>query len=156
YVFIACIALGVMTISGVGSVAASLGDGLAREGRTLLGGDVAFSLFQREAKPEEVAFLRSRGKVSSIASLRGMARAADGRLALVEIKAADDAYPMLGQLTLEPDMPMADLLAEHDGAFGAAADQTLLARLDLKLGDRVNVGQATFQIRSIVNAEPDK
>jgi putative ABC transport system permease protein len=156
YVFIACIALGVMTISGVGSVAASLGDGLAREGRTLLGGDVAFSLFQREAKPEEVAFLRSRGKVSSIASLRGMARATDGQLALVEIKAVDDAYPMLGQLSLEPDLPLADLLAERDGAFGAAADQTLLARLDLKLGDRVNVGQASFQIRSIVNAEPDK
>ena len=49
YVFIACIALGVMAIAGVGSVAASLGDGLAREGRTLLGGDVAFSLMQREA-----------------------------------------------------------------------------------------------------------
>ena len=31
YVFIACIALGVMTISGVGSVAASLGDGLDRK-----------------------------------------------------------------------------------------------------------------------------
>lgn len=43
YVFIACIALGVMAIAGVGSVAASLGDGLAREGRTLLGGDAAFS-----------------------------------------------------------------------------------------------------------------
>ena len=156
YVFIACIALGVMTISGVGSVAASLGDGLAREGRTLLGGDVAFSLFQREAKPEEVALLRSRGAVSSIASLRGMARAADDRLALVEIKAVDAAYPMLGQLSLEPDMPIADLLAEHDGAFGAAADQTLLTRLDLKLGDRISVGQATFQLRSIVNSEPDK
>src|SRR5437868_14228848 len=39
YVFIACIALGVMAIAGVGSVAASLGDGLARGGRTLLGGD---------------------------------------------------------------------------------------------------------------------
>ena len=156
YVFIACIALGVMTISGVGSVAASLGDGLAREGRTLLGGDVAFSLFQREAKPEEIAFLRARGKVSSIATLRGMARASDDRLALVEIKAVDDAYPMLGQLSLEPEMPIADLLAERDGAFGAAADQTLLARLDLKLGDRVHVGQSAFQIRSIVNAEPDK
>src|ERR1700742_5177228 len=78
YVFLACIPLGVMTISGVGSVAASLCDGLAREGRTLLGGDVAFSLFQREAKPEEVALLRSRGEVSSIASLRGMARTSDG------------------------------------------------------------------------------
>ncbi|HZR71930.1 ABC transporter permease [Bradyrhizobium sp.] len=156
YVFIACIALGVMTISGVGSVAASLSDGLAREGRTLLGGDVAFSLFQREAKPDELAFLNSRGKVSSIATLRGMARAEDGRLALVEIKAVDGDYPMLGQLSLAPDLPVADLLAEHDGAFGAAADQTLLARLDLKLGDRVTVGQATFQIRSVVNSEPDK
>ena len=64
YVFIACIALGVMAIAGVGSVSASLSDGLAREGRTLLGGDVSFVLFQREAKPEEVAFLRSRGTVS--------------------------------------------------------------------------------------------
>ena len=68
YVFIACIALGVMAIAGVGSVAASLGEGLAREGRTLLGGDVAFSLIQREAKPDEVAFLRSRGEVSVAAT----------------------------------------------------------------------------------------
>ena len=58
YVFIACIALGVMAIAGVGSVAASLSEGLTREGRTLLGGDVSFSLIQREAKPEELAFLR--------------------------------------------------------------------------------------------------
>jgi putative ABC transport system permease protein len=156
YVFIACIALGVMTISGVGSVAASLSDGLAREGRTLLGGDVAFSLFQREAKPDEIAFLRSRGDVSVTASLRGMARTADGRLALVEIKAVDGAYPMLGELTLEPRLPVADVLAERDGAFGAAADQTLLTRLDLSLGDRVTIGSATFQIRSIDNGEPDK
>ena len=156
YVFIACIALGVMAIAGVGSVSASLGDGLAREGRTLLGGDVAFSLFQREAKSDEVAFLRSRGDVSVIATLRGMARASDGRLALVEIKAVDATYPMLGELALEPKLPLADLLAEREGAFGAAADSTLLARLDLKLGDRVSIGNATFQIRSIVSAEPDK
>src|SRR5947207_14522864 len=109
YVFIGCIALGVMAIAGVGSVAASLGEGLAREGRTLLGGDVAFSLIQREAKPQEVAFLRARGEVSVAATLRGMARAADGRLALVEVKAVDAGYPMLGELTLDPKLPMADL-----------------------------------------------
>ena len=156
YVFIACIALGVMAIAGVGSVAASLSEGLAREGRTLLGGDVAFSLIQREAKPDEVAFLRSRGEVSVAATLRGMARTGDGRLALVELKAVDGGYPMLGELTLDPKMPVADLLAERDGAFGAAADSTLLARLDLKIGDRVSVGSATFQIRSVVGTEPDK
>jgi putative ABC transport system permease protein len=156
YVFIACIALGVMAIAGVGSVAASLSEGLTREGRTLLGGDVAFSLIQREAKPDEVAFLRSRGEVSVAATLRGMARAGDGRLALVELKAVDASYPMLGELTLTPKIPMADLLAERDGAFGAGVDSTLLARLDLKIGDRVTIGGATFQIRSVVGAEPDK
>jgi putative ABC transport system permease protein len=156
YVFIACIALGVMAIAGVGSVAASLGEGLAREGRTLLGGDVAFSLIQREARPDEVAFLRSRGQVSVAATLRAMARAGDGRLALVELKAVDGAYPLLGALTLEPNMPVADLVAERDGTFGAAADSTLLARLDLKLGDRLTIGSASFQIRSVIDAEPDK
>ena len=144
YVFIACIALGVMAIAGVGSVAASLSEGLAREGRTLLGGDVAFSLIQREAKPDEVAFLRSRGALSVAATLRAMARTADGRLALVELKAVDGAYPMLGELTLQPQMPVNELLAERDGAFGAAADSTLLARLDLKLGDRVSDRRGEF------------
>src|SRR6202171_3002912 len=156
YVFIACIALGVMAIAGVGSIAASLGEGLAREGRTLLGGDVAFSLIQREAKPDEVAFLRSRGEVSVAATLRGMVRTGDGRLALVELKAVDGAYPMLAEMTLDPRMPVADLLAERDGAFGAGVDSTLLARLDLKLGDHVTIGSARFQIRSVVAAEPDK
>ena len=113
YVFIACIALGVMAIAGVGSVAASLSEGLTREGRTLLGGDVAFSLIQREAKPEEIAFLRARGEVSVAAALRVMARSGDGKLALVELKAVDGNYPMLGELTLDPKMPMADLLAER-------------------------------------------
>src|ERR1700735_4200030 len=156
YVFIACIALGVMAIAGVGSVAASLGEGLTREGRTLLGGDAAFSLIPRAANPQEVALLRSRGQVSVAATLRGMARTTDGRLALVELKAVDGAYPMLGEVTLAPKMPVPDLLAGRAGAFGAAADPTLLARLDLKVGDRVTVGSATFQIRSVVDAEPHK
>ena len=156
YVFIACIALGVLAIAGVGSVAASLSNGLAREGRNLLGGDVAFVLFQREAKPAELAFLRSRGQVSVIATLRGMARSSDDRLALVEMKAVDGSYPMLGELSLDPALTLQDVLAERDGSFGAAADPALLARLDLKIGDKVTIGDTSFQIRSEVNAEPDK
>ena len=160
YVFIACIALGVMAIAGVGSVAASLSEGLTREGRTLLGGDAAFSLIQREAKPEEVDFLRTRGQVSVAAALRAMARGSDGKLALVELKAVDGNYPLLGELTLDPPMPVADLFAERQETsgptFGAAVDSTFLARLDLKLGDRVTVGNVSYQIRSVVGAEPDK
>src|SRR5215813_3402639 len=84
YVFIACIALGVLAIAAVGSFAESLADGLASQGRVILGGDLAFSLIQREASPAERAFLAARGDVSAVATLRTMARSADGRPALVE------------------------------------------------------------------------
>ena len=94
YVFIACIALGVMAIAGVGSVAASLTEGLAREGRTLLGGDVAFSLIQREATPEERAFLRARGRSRSRRRCAPWRAAATASSALVELKAVDGAYPL--------------------------------------------------------------
>ena len=73
-VFIACIALGVAAIAGVGSFARSLGDGLAREGRVILGGDIAFSLSQREASAAERWFLDAQGKTSVAATLRAIER----------------------------------------------------------------------------------
>jgi putative ABC transport system permease protein len=156
YVFIACIALGVMAIAGVGSVASSLVEGLDREGRVILGGDLSFNLSLREASSEERAFLSARGRLSAAATLRATARTDDGRSALVELKAVDNAYPLTGAVALDPPMPLPAALAERDGAFGAAADPVLLARLDLKPGARISVGSATFEIRAALQVEPDK
>src|ERR1700752_2368785 len=64
YVFIACIALGVMAIAGVGSFARALTDGLGREGQVILGGDADFTLIHREANEAERKFLNAQGKVS--------------------------------------------------------------------------------------------
>ena len=155
-VFIACIALGVMAIAGVGSFARSLTDGLAREGRVILGGDLAFSLIHREASADERAFLERSGKVSTAATMRAMSRTADGRLALVEIKAVDGAYPLYGAVALEPNVPLASALAESNGAYGAAVDATLLARLNLKVGDRLTIGSASIEIAALIRNEPDK
>src|SRR5256885_7352148 len=101
-VFIACIALGVAAIAGVGSFARSLGDGLAREGRVILGGDVSFSLIAREASASERKFLEENGRLSVAAPMRAMARAAHGQTALVEIKAVDSAHPVFRAIGLEP------------------------------------------------------
>ena len=62
-IFLACIALGVAAIAGVSSLSRSLTEGIGREGRRILGGDMAFSLLQREANPAERAFLDSKGRV---------------------------------------------------------------------------------------------
>src|SRR3989440_4505932 len=155
-VFIACVALGVAAIAGVGSFARSLGDGLAREGRVILGGDVSFSLMAREAIAPERKFLDDNGRVSVAATMRAMARAAGGETALVEIKAVDDAYPLFGTVALEPAGDLAAALAERDGAFGAAVDPALLARLGTERGTRIAIGSATIELRATLNSEPDK
>jgi putative ABC transport system permease protein len=157
YVFIACIALGVAAIAGVGSFADSLGDGIARQGRVILGGDVAFSLIQREASPAEKAFLAAHGEVATAATLRAMARAGNARMALVELKAADGAYPLYGTVATEPAGDLASLIARRDdGVYGAVADPTLLARLDLKPGSRLTIGTAAVELTAALTGEPDK
>jgi putative ABC transport system permease protein len=155
-VFIACIALGVLAIAGVGSVAASLSDGVANAGQLFLGGDLSFALIQREASDTERAFLDAHGTLSVVAMTRAMARTGDGRSTLVEVKAVDTAYPLFGSVTTEPKMPLPELLAQKDGAFGAAVDPALLTRLDLKIGDRITIGNAAIELRAALTGEPDK
>ena len=155
-VFISCIALGVMAIAGVGSFSESLFDGLAREGRVILGGDLAFSLIQREASAPERAFLETQGTVAVAATMRAMARTADGRSTLVEIKAVNAAYPLYGAVALDRDAPLAVVLAMRNGVYGAAVDPALLTRLELSPGARLTIGSATIELSAVLKSEPDK
>ena len=155
-IFLACIALGVAAIGGVNSVARSIGDGVAAQGQPLLGGDLRFRLNQREAEAAELAFLRAAGDLSQSASMRSMARLSDGSdQALVEVKAIDDAYPLYGTLETEPALDRDALLGERAGSFGAAAPQLLFERLGLKIGDRIMLGNASFELRAELVSEPD-
>jgi putative ABC transport system permease protein len=154
-VFLSCLVLGVAAIAGVGSFARALSDGFAREGGTILGGDIAFSLIHREAQDAELRFLESRGVVAKVATLRAMARAGEAGTALVEIKAVDGRYPLAGAVKLDSD-DLAATLAKRGDVFGAAAEPELLARFGLARGGRVMVGAATFEIRATLITEPDK
>ena len=80
----------------------------------------------------------------------------NGERALVELKAVDGAYPLFGSVILDPPGDLAAALGERDGVYGAAVDPALLARLDLKAGERVTVGTATIELRAILKNEPDK
>ena len=155
-IFLTCIALGVAAIGGVESVARSITAGIAGQGQSLLGGDIRFELNQREAKPEERAFLDRLGPVAVSAAMRSMARLEDGsNQALVEAKAVDEAYPLYGALEIDPPLPTPELFAKTDGVFGAAAPQLLFDRLGVTLGDRIRVGGATFELRARIVTEPD-
>jgi putative ABC transport system permease protein len=155
-VFLACLALGVAAIAGVGSLARSLSDGLAREGAVILGGDVAFSFALRDATKEERAFFDARGQVSEVATMRAMARAQDGEATVVELKAVDGIYPLTGAVKLDPDMPLSAALAPKDGEYGTVADEALLVRLGLAPGATILIGDARLRLTGKIVTEPDK
>lgn len=157
YVFIACIGLGVAAIAGINSVARALTAGITEEGRSILGGDIAFSLIHRETSPEEMMFLRAKGDVSLVASMRAMVRSADeAGQTLVELKAVDASYPHGGLLTLaDGSSDLQATIAERDGRYGAVAAQGLLDRLGLRIGDTLTLGTESLQLRGVIRSEPD-
>jgi len=157
YVFLACIALGVASIAGVNSVSSALTSGIAAEGRTILGGDMAFRLTQREATPDELEFLERSGLVGRVGNMRAMARNPDGSgQSLVELKAVDEHYPQAGTLVLKGGGGAQAALAKTGGYHGALAVPELLDRLGLKVGDRLALGAIELRIADVIETEPDR
>lgn len=156
-ILLACLALGVAAIAGIGSISTALTRGLAERGQEILGGDVDVRLIHREASAAELAAIQKGNIVSRSAEMRAMARTLAGeRQSLVELKAVDGLYPLYGAMRLDPPMPLGDALALHDGAYGLVAEPSLAARLGLEPGDRVRIGEAVFDLRALIAHEPDR
>ena len=155
WIFLTCLALGTGTIAIIGALSASVERGIDEQGQPLLGGDLEFSLVHRQTTEPELAFIASKGDVSKVATVRGMALTTDST-ALVEVKAVDGNYPLYGAMVLEGGMPLAQAIATKDGVAGAAADPLLLGRLGLKLGDRIKLGGSEIEIRALIANEPDR
>jgi putative ABC transport system permease protein len=150
-VFIACLVLGITVINTVNSLGAAVKQGLAAEAQSLLGGDVEVSVSNANLNDEQKAFIEKYGATSHIVTLRGMAQSSDVPT-LVEIKAIDDAYPLLGNLKLSEGVNRAEVFTEN----GIAAEETLLTQLNVKLGDEILIGMEKFRINAIILNEPDK
>jgi putative ABC transport system permease protein len=155
-IFLASLALGVAAIAAVGTLSAAIIGGLQADARALLGGDVEIQLSQRAPDAAEAFWLREHaGQVSETIEMRAMARAGEAR-ALVELKAVDAAYPLVGELDLAPAQPLAAALARRDGRWGAVAEAGLLAKLGIGVGGRVRVGEAEVEVRGVIGREPDR
>ncbi len=153
YIFLGCIALGVAAISGVNSVAVSITQGISSEGRAILGGDLSFSLVQRGIDAKQRQFLETKGEISTLVTMRAMARMSDGSdQSLIELKAVEANYPLYGALRV--DGVSFNGSSIDDGH--AIADTLLLDRLGLKSGDEIEIGSAKFTLSGAITQEPDR
>ncbi len=166
-VFLACLALGVAAIAAVGMVRGAIEAGLSAQGAVLLGGDAQLRLTYRFATPAERAWMEGRAaRVSEVVDFRSMAVAgsegAEER-ALTQVKAVDEAWPLLGEAVLDPPLPLAEALAGGGRAGGAqpgdlpggVMERALASRLGIAPGDTFRLGLQTFRLTAILISEPD-
>ena len=156
-IFLACLTLGVAAIATVQTVTSGILTSLAEDGRAILGGDIALRRIYEPPPADALAYLDQTAEVSRTREMRSMARSADGETtALVELKAVDGAYPLVGEVELSGGVPLAEALGNVDGRWGAALENSILARLDLEVGDVLELGDSTFEIRATIEHEPDR
>ncbi len=155
-IFLACLTLGVAAIATVQSVSSGVLEGLQRDGQSILGGDISVRRVYRPAEGPELDHFLATATLSTMAEMRSMARTAGGDATLVELKSVDEAYPLYGEMRLREGGALSETLAQQDGVWGAAIEETLLTRLAIGVGDRIEVGDVSLEVRAVIAHEPDR
>ncbi len=154
-IFLLCLMLGVGAIAAVGLVRAAIESGLKSQGAALLGGDVALKFTYRFASDAEKDWMAGQAvRVSEIADFRSMV-VVNEETGLTQIKAVDSAYPLVGAVTLTPEIPLTQALALQSKLPGAVMDGVLVARMGLSVGQSFMLGTKSFELTAILTQEPD-
>ena len=157
---ILAVTLAVAALTAVGFFADRLKGGLQRDARQLLGGDAVVS--SDKVTPQAfVAKARSLGLVVvSTLGFPTMGRAPDaqgGASKLVALKVVEAGYPLRGSLTVVAEPAGAEVKTRAIPKPGEAwIEASLLDSLNLRMGDALLLGDATFRISSVIVIEPDR
>ena len=137
------VAVGVAALTSVSGFAQRVQAAIDARAATLLGGSVRITA-QRDLRPVAASLPSALQPATTVLELPTMAAAGE-RLRLVELKAVDAAYPLLGEL-----------LIEGQGARRAPAPGTvwvepvLLAQLGIAVGDRIELGYSAFTVAGVI------
>ena len=157
WIVLLCLALGVGVIAAVGSLRAAVDAGLAADGRALLGGDLEVDTGSQPLPDSLRDWLHGKGAVTSdVAQMRSLLVAPSGERQLIELKAIDGEWPLVGTAVADPAQSIAVALAPLDGRYGLLAEQIVLDRLKLKTGDLARLGSETFRVAGTLAQEPDR
>ncbi len=157
--FFICIAIGVGSIVSLRSVVQNIKVSVGRESRSLLTADVQVSTnnpWNAEARSVLERYYGSPLVEDHTEALETstMVRSAADQAAppkMVELKAVEPKFPFYGEMVLSDGLRYShDLLKDR----GVLVKQNLLATLNLKIGDRIKIGDLDFTIRGVIEREP--
>lgn len=156
---IVCIAVGVSAQVAIHSFVDQMNGVLEREARNLLTADLEISKsspFSETETSQLASVLPPSSQTQNAISFVTMAAAESGPATrLVELRAVEDGYPFYGKIELAgmngANASLASMDAEVPGIF---VQPELLPQMDLKTGNSLKLGQASFMIAGTVNREP--
>jgi putative ABC transport system permease protein len=158
--FFICIAVGVGSIVALRSLIQSVRTGLAGEARTLLGGDLVIAtnrpwtraVLDRVDAEQRAGRVRLRSETVEIPTMARPADPTNPAARMVELRAIGPEFPLYGSLALRDGSYSHAQLADR----GALVRPELLAQFGLRVGDRIQIGNGTFQVRGVIVEEPGR
>lgn len=146
----------VASVTSVAFFADRVRQALVQEAHQLLGGDVVL-VADHPWSPAIGDEIANRGlRLAESTTFVSMARAGE-QAQLVGIKAVSEGYPLRGALRIAPGLNVTDRPAEHGPARGSVwPDERLALALGLRVGDRLELGDAAFTVEAILTLEPDR
>jgi putative ABC transport system permease protein len=145
-----CLFLGVGALAAIGTLTGAIERELGTRGRAILGGDIEVAVWQRSASAPELAVLSALGRVAGGTRMQAMATAGD-LTAPVELKAVDQAWPLVGQLVLADGRNVG---APAPGSVWLA--QGAIDRLGTAPGRTIMIGGHPLAVAGVITDEPDR
>jgi putative ABC transport system permease protein len=143
------------SVTTVAFFADRVGRSLTSEASQLLGADLV--VVSDKPIAERFGQQAQRLGLSTTAAVRfpSMTQYA-GRTMLTEVKAIAPGYPLRGKLRIRRSEGAADLEPRSIPSPGEVwIDDRLLRRLELKIGDRLGLGEREFTVAAMVSEEPE-
>ncbi len=158
--FFLCIALGVGSVVALRSLIQNLTQVVGNDARSLMTADVEVGS-TNDFSPTDIAtieevvarfpIVEERNEVITTLSMARPSNPSNESLEFVELKGIEPPFPLVGTFLMSDGKPFNFELLEDRGAVLA---RVLLEELSVKVGDKVRIGEAEFDVRGTIDDEP--
>lgn len=160
--FFLCIAIGVGSVVALRALTQNLSVAVGGDARELLTADIVINSTSPFA-PEELR------KIESVINKYGITDARDETIevsivarpedrtretiTLVGLKGISSSFPLVGDFLMSDGRPFRPEMIENGGAV---VNSDVLDKLKVKVGDRIRIGETTFEVRAAFDDEPGR
>jgi len=158
--FFLCIALGVGSVVALRSLIQNLTRAVGTDARALMTADLEISSTNdftptEVSKIEEVIgdtdIVEARNEAITTSSMASPVDTANQNVKLVELKGIEPPFPLVGNFELADGKAFDFGMLDNNGAVVA---KVLLEDLNVKIGDKMRIGEGEFEIRGSFDEEP--